>query len=264
MAPLTRPPYRTRLRSATRRLLGGDEAASTASISGVPLFDQPFYNAITEARLAHLRTLDLPLQGRSVVDVGCGIGRLSDFFVERGCEVLCLDGREENIHMLRREYPGRRAAVADVETDAVLEHGEFDVLFCYGLVYHLAEPFAFIRRAATICRELMIIETCVCDAKDQVAFLVRDPLDPTMALAEIGSRPSPSYVATALRANGFEHVYSPQQPPDHPDFTYRRLQDLSYFRDGHALRDIFIASRRPLSSEALRELDATPPPPESG
>lgn len=264
MAPLARSTDKTRLRTAARRLFGGSRSSQEAAGTEVPLFDQPFYRAITDARLSHLASLDLPVEGRSVVDVGCGIGRLSEFFVDRNCDVLCLDGRPENIELLRREYPQRRAAVADVETDALLEHGEFDVLFCYGLLYHLAEPFAFIRRAASICRELMIVETCICDAEEHVAFLVRDPSDPTMALEEIGSRASPSYIATALRANGFEHVYSPRDLPDHPDFTYRRLRDLSYFRDGHALRDIFVASRRPLESEALRELDAASPPPESG
>lgn len=258
------PPNDNRLRAAAHRVLGRvrNSQADTGT-QEVPLFDQPFYQAITAARLNHLETLDLPVQGRSVVDVGCGIGRLAEFFVERGCDVLCVDGRPDNIELLRDEYPHRRTAVVDVETDALLEHGRFDVLFCYGLLYHLAEPFAFIRRAASICRELMIIETCICDAEEHVAFLVRDPSDPTMALEEIGSRASPSYIATALRANGFEHVYSPHRLPDHPDFIYRRLQDLSYFRDGHALRDIFVASRQPLESEAVRELEATSPPPES-
>lgn len=235
----------------------------SGSDPSLALFDQPFYKAITEARLSHLASLELPLKGRSVIDVGCGIGRLSEFFVERGCDVLCVDGREENIELLRRAYPDRRAAVVDVESDALLAHGQFDVFFCYGLLYHLAEPFGFIRRAAGMARELMVIETCICDAEEHMSFLVREPQDRTMALEEIGSRPSPSYVATALRTGGFEHVYSPLAMPDHPDFRYRRLNDLAYFRDGHALRDIFVAARRPLESPALRALPASSPPPES-
>ena len=230
----------------------------------VPLFDQPFYRAITEARLSHLAALDLPLEGRSVIDVGCGIGRLSEFFAERGCDVFCVDGREENIALLRHNYPERRAAVVDVEGDELLAHGEFDVFFCYGLLYHLADPFAFLRRAAGISRELILLETCICDAEEHVSFLVRDPQDPTMALEEIGSRASPAYVAAALRSGGFEHVYSPREAPDHPDFQYRRFNDLSYFRDGHPLRETFVAARRPLDSPALRVLPASSPPPESG
>jgi len=221
----------------------------------VPLFDWPFYQAITEARLAHLERMDLPVAGKSVIDVGSGIGRLSEFFVERGCDVFCVDGRSENIEELRRLYPDRRAAVVDLESDDLLAHGRFDVVFCYGVLYHLADPFSFIRRAAGICRELMIVETCITDAEEPLVILVRDPDDPTMALGSLASRPSPAYVTSALSAAGFEHVYSPTFLPEHEDFGYRRLNDLSYLRDGRALRDVFVASRSELRLPVLRQLE---------
>ncbi len=237
------------LRRALRRPAAQDDAAAA---SAVPLFDQGFYRDITAARLEHLAALDLPLAGRSVIDVGCGIGRLSEFFVERGCDVLCVDGRAENIEQLRRLYPERRAAVVDVTTDQLLEHGSFDVVFCYGLLYHLTDPLAFLRSAASICRELMIVETCITDSDQRVAFLVDDPDDPTMALNRVASRPSPAYVATGLRLAGFEHVYSPASLPRHRDFDYTRRNDLAHLRDGNVMREIFVASRRELRLAALR------------
>lgn len=218
---------------------------------GTPLFDWPFYIAITEARLEHLEHLDLPIRGRSVVDLGCGIGRLSEFFVERGCEVVCVDGRADNIAELRRSYPERRAEVIDVETDELGALGVFDVVFCYGLLYHLADPFAFLRRVAPMARELLILETCVSDSEAPITALVRDPDDPTMALHSLASRPSPGYVAAALTAAGLEHVYTPLTRPEHPDFAYSRLDDGAYFRDGHALREVFVATREPLEHAQL-------------
>jgi SAM-dependent methyltransferase len=238
-----------------RRLLGRDAADEA------PLFDQPFYTAITEARLAHLASLELPVDGRSVLDVGCGVGRLSTFFEERGCDVTCIDGRQENIELLRRNYPTRRAVVVDVEGDELLEYGPCDVVFCYGLLYHLADPFAFVLRAAQICRELMIIETCTTDAEDPVVFLLRDVDDPTMSIRAVASRPSPAYVVTALRTAGFDHVYSPTTLPDHEDFRYQRLNDLAYERDGHNLRDVFVAARAPLDNPQLRPREASLPLP---
>jgi SAM-dependent methyltransferase len=229
------------------RLFRADRARSD-----VPLFDQPFYREITEARLEHLAALGLPIEGRSVIDVGCGIGRLSEFFTVRGCDVLCVDGREDNIARLRALYPERRAAVMDVETDELVEHGSFDVVFCYGLLYHLADPLAFLRRAAAIARELMIVETCITDSDERVLFLVDDPDDPTMSLSHVASRPSPAYVATALRLSGFEHVYSPLRLPRHKDFEYERRNDLSHLRDGNVMRDIFVASRAALELGKLR------------
>jgi SAM-dependent methyltransferase len=229
------------------RLFRADRARSD-----VPLFDQPFYREITDARLEHLATLGLPVEGRSVIDVGCGIGRLSEFFVSRGCDVLCVDGREDNIAQLRALYPGRRAAVVDVESDELVAHGSFDVVFCYGLLYHLADPLAFLRRAATICRELLIVETCITDSEERVLFLVDDPDDPTMSLSRVASRPSPAFVATSLRLSGFEHVYSPIRLPRHKDFEYERRNDLSHLRDGNVMRDVFVASRTALELGELR------------
>lgn len=241
------------VRAARRRLRRAPGGAEPPS--DLPLFDQPFYQDITEARLRHLAELGLPLEGKSLIDVGCGIGRLSGFFVDRGCEVLCVDGREENIAQLRQLYPDRRAVVVDVESDRLLEQGAFDVVFCYGLLYHLSDPLGFIDRAARICREYLIIETCITDAEDPLLFLINDPDDPTMALHAVASRPSSSYVATCLRLSGFDHLYSPRSLPDHQDFLYRRRGDLSYLRDGKPLRDIFIAARQPLENPRLRRLD---------
>lgn len=237
------------------RLRRGRGSSSTSGVlEQTPLFDWPFYEAITRARLDHLEELDLPIQDRTVLDVGCGIGRLSDFFVQRGCDVMCVDGRAENIEQLHRHYPGRRAAVIDVETDDLAGFGSFDIVFCYGLLYHLADPFAFLRRVAPIARELLILETCVSDAEAPMVALVRDPDDPTMALHALASRPSPAYVATALMASGLEHVYTSLTRPEHPDFSYRRVDDQSYFRDGHALREVFVAARAPLAHPQLAPL----------
>jgi SAM-dependent methyltransferase len=238
-----------RLAARARRALSRSPEAPSGS--EVPLFDQPFYRDITEARLEHLAQLDLPVAGRSVIDVGSGIGRLSEFFAQRGCEVMCVDGREDNVARLRELYPGRRAAVVDVQTDDLLAHGSFDVVFCYGLLYHLADPLGFLRRAAAICRELTIVETCITDSDERVLFLVDDPDDPTMALDRVASRPSPAYVASALRLSGFDHVYSPDSLPRHPDFEYERRNDLAHLRDGNVMRDVFVASRTPLDLPGL-------------
>ena len=74
---------------------------------GISVFDSQDAIAINRARLAHLDSLDLPLSRKSVLDVGCGVGHLSRFFVERGCRVTCVDGRRENIDALQLRYPGR-------------------------------------------------------------------------------------------------------------------------------------------------------------
>lgn len=220
--------------------------------SQAPIFDQEFYNDITDARLQHLKSLSLPFSGKSVIDVGCGIGRFSTFFEEQECDVFCADGRAENIEKLRELYPSRKCAVVDVESPDILTYGIFDVVFCYGLLYHLADPFGFIKSTSKICREMIIIETCILDAKEPVLRLVmEDQQNVTQSLHPMGCRPSASYVITCLRLSGFEYIYKPVTLPDHPQFKYKLRNDYSYLKRGHLIRDIFIASRCKITNASL-------------
>lgn len=212
-----------------------------------------FYKEITDARLRHFDSLALPLAGKTVIDVGCGIGHFSALLEERGADVFCVDGRVENIEGLKELYPSRRCAVVDVESSELLMHGNFDVVFCYGLLYHLSDPHGFIKNASKICKEMMIIETCIMDAVDPMVRLVpEDQQNATQALHPMGCRPSPSYVAMVLKISGFEFVYKPVALPEHSQFSYRLVDDYSHLKQGHLIRDIFVASRTRISTDLLR------------
>src|SRR6185312_5755172 len=117
-------------------------ANSPASNSPRPVidkgvFDEEFYRVITAARLDHFKSLGLSLAGKSVIDIGCGVGHLSEVLEQLGADVTCVDGRAENISRIHELYPKRKAFLVDVETDKLLALGRFDVVFCYGLLYHL-------------------------------------------------------------------------------------------------------------------------------
>lgn len=215
-------------------------------------FDVPHYQEITAARLEHLRAMGLPISGKSVIDVGCGIGRLSEYFAEQGCDVLCVDGRKENIEKLRELYPDRRAAVADLETEAILQHGQFDVVFCYGLLYHVVDVFGLLKRLARMCGEMLLIETCVAPVRSNALFLFPESQsDVTQALHGLGSRPSPEYVCTCLRLAGFEFVYSPQDLPLHSQFCRTLVDDITKWEPEKLSREIFIASRSEIVNTQL-------------
>jgi len=216
------------------------------------VFDQGFYSDITEARLKHLDSLGFNVDGRSVIDVGCGIGRLSEYFAARGCNLLCVDGREENILELKRLYPDRRAVILDLDSQPLTGLGRFDVVFCYGLLYHLADPFHLIKQAYAICDGMFLLETCITDADDPLLSLVAESVeDASQALHAIGCRPSPAYVRLCLRLAGFAHVYTPRSLPLHAQFQYERRNDHTYLRNGTLMRGVFIASNQPIDNANL-------------
>jgi SAM-dependent methyltransferase len=220
---------------------------------GVESFDTKAALEINAARLDHLASLNLPIDGRRILEVGAGVGHLTQFFVERDCSVVVTDARTENVDELRRRLPDVDASEADVEES--LEHlGSFDVVFCYGLLYHLESPLRALRNMAAVCEDLLLIETMVCDARLSVLRLEDETTSVNQALRGLAHRPSPSYLALALNRVGFDHVYAATDPPNHPDYRFSWLGNMDTARDGALLRGVFVASRRPLANGGLTAL----------
>ncbi len=231
-----------------------DEGQSPPLGGGLGSFDTPEALAINHARLMHLASLDLSVDGKTVLDVGCGVGHLAKFFLERGCKVVCTDGREKNIQTLRSRFPGLSAHVANVEVDPLARFGTFAIVLCYGILYHLENPLAALRNISSVCQELLLLETMVCDSPMPLLRLEEESAASNQALRGLGCRPSPSYVALALERCGFPHVHAAAILPSHRDFQFEWLANLDWWRDGHPLRCVFIASRMPLDNSHLVDL----------
>jgi SAM-dependent methyltransferase len=164
--------------------------------------------------------------------------------------VRCIDGRERNIASLRQRYPELEASVQDAEAD--LDHlGRFDVVFCYGLLYHLESPLRALRGFARICTGQLLLETMVCDHEAPLMLLADETSTVSQALHGLGARPTPSFLTLALNRAGFRYVYRTAQPPKHEDFRFEWRNDLAWMRDGHPLRIVLVASHAELALPSL-------------
>jgi len=215
------------------------------------IFDQPTTLDISRARMDHLDKLGLPLKGRKVLDVGAGVGHLAQYFVKLGCDVTCTDGRQANIDRMRDLYPGLKSTVCDVQTETLTTLGMFDVVFCYGLLYHLESPVPALRNMASVCRQMLLLETQVCDHVLPILRMGQEDTSADQALTGLGGRPSPSYVVMIFRSVGFEFIYAPKIPPAHPDFQFRWNGMGATGKKQHPIRCIFIASREKLPDDHL-------------
>lgn len=219
---------------------------------GVSVFDTEAARQLNDARMTHLESLGLPIEGRKVLDVGCGVGHLAQFFTAKGCEVVAADAREENLTSLRSRYPGLAAYRLNVETDSLAFLGHFDIVFCYGLLYHLENPLAALRNMAAVCDDFLLLETVVMDHPEPLLRLADEPAETfSQAVGGMATRPTPAFVAMALTRVGFPFVYVPRTPPQHADFQFEWKADHEFFRDGHLLRCIFVASKRPIKRREL-------------
>src|SRR4051812_27811086 len=138
------------------------ELESVPEGGGTEGFNTPAAHEINKARLEHLAALGLPLNGRRVLEVGGGVGHLSTFFLDRDCDLVTTEARPENVAEMRRLYPHLDARIVDVES-GLADLGRFDVVFCYGLLYHLENPIRALRNMVEVCDDLLLIETMITD-----------------------------------------------------------------------------------------------------
>jgi 2-polyprenyl-3-methyl-5-hydroxy-6-metoxy-1,4-benzoquinol methylase len=203
--------------------------------------------AINQARQEHLAALGLDLSAKQVLEVGAGIGLHTPFFLERGCEVTVTDGNRANVEQIRRRHPALRAAQVDMDLDGDLRHlGSFDVVYCYGLLYHLADPEGAIRRLAAVCTGVLLLETCVSLGGYSEVIYLRDFAGSNQATSGIGCRPTRAWVMERLRQY-FGHAFHSKTQPAHSDFP----TDWDFPETRLLYRAVFVGSRQPLQAPGL-------------
>src|SRR5215216_4710861 len=94
-------------------------------------FQSFVYLRHNQRRQEHLASLDLPLAGRSVLELGAGIGDHSTFFLDRGCPLTITDAREQNIEIIRERLPGTEVRILDLDDPAPDFRGRWDVVYAY-------------------------------------------------------------------------------------------------------------------------------------
>jgi phospholipid N-methyltransferase len=208
------------------------------------------YLRLTARSLEHLATLNLPLSNRTVLEVGAGAGDLSSYFLDRGCRLTITEVRPELLGYLRKRYPGQMVQQLDVDRPSPVEGSPFEVVFCYGVLYHLKQPDHALAYLSDCCSDLLLVSS-------QVTF------GDNAAISEVEERQgrfSQSYHGRGTRftrrwlyerlCDHFPHVYTPLTQPAHRQFPC----DWSA-PDQHRgiARANFVAARRPLNSPLLVE-----------
>jgi 2-polyprenyl-6-hydroxyphenyl methylase / 3-demethylubiquinone-9 3-methyltransferase len=96
-----------------------------------------------------------PLEGLSVLDVGCGGGLICEPLARLGARVTGLDPAPENIAAAREHAAGQRLAV-DYRVGRVEELSEaglsFDALVCFEVIEHVPDPAAFLTACTALLR----------------------------------------------------------------------------------------------------------------
>ncbi len=172
------------------------------------------------------------LKAIRAVDVGCHEGYYSLALRGMGVpEVLGLDYRDDNLRRARfvaaqLGVSGLRYLQADAEELNPASLGEFPLVLCFGLLYHLENPMRVLRRLHALTGELLVLETQVVDEVDGatewgsqewtrpfhgVLAIIDETGEYREGNAETGSTPvvtcpSPRALRFLLQAAGFRDV----------------------------------------------------------
>ncbi len=218
-------------------------------------FRDESYLRINRARLDHLASLGLDLYKKNVLEVGAGVGDLTGFFVERGCSVLSTDARPANLEQIARQHAASakvRTAPLDLDQPGPVAGGPFDVVFCYGLLYHLTKPELALAYLAQQARGVLLLETCV-------SFGTHEAVNPTaelnfasQALDGLGCRPTRPWVWSTLKRL-FPYVYVTLTQPEHEQFPLDWTAPGACGRKHELARSVFVASRTPIVHPLLSD-----------
>ncbi len=211
-------------------------------------------------RQEHLASLGLDLDNRTVLEVGAGIGDHTTFFLDRGCTVTSVEPRLANCHLFAaymRERlswgyeAARRCQIihGDVELIDHTMRNQFDVVYCYGVLYHTTDPAATLGILAQRCRELLLLETAVSLGDHEAINPVNElaPI-PSQAITGQGCRPTRRWIFNRLKML-LGHAYMPRSQPAHEEFP---LDWKARPAAGNRMtRAVFAATRSPLTNPML-------------
>ena len=230
--------------------ISGDLAERSRKKEALQSFRDDHYVRHNQRRQEHLASLGLSIEGRSVLELGAGIGDHTTFFIDRNCSICVSDGRQDLYEILRDRYHWMRTELIDIELPDPKFHDVYEIVYAYGLLYHLSNPAQALDSMSKWCSSLLLLETCVSPGDDVAINLTAErQADATQAVSGTGCRPTRRWVFEALQQR-FEHVYATVTQPWHPEFP------LDWSTDAHTTltRAVFVASRTPLNLPTLTKI----------
>ena len=180
-----------------------------------------------------------PPQGLRILDLASLEGQYAVEMAQFGASVVAIEGRDANLDKMRlaKEALGidrMQIVKDDVRNLSREKYGEFDVVLCLGILYHLDVPdvFSFVERIFDVCRRFVIVDTRFALRPDERhewrgatywgAPYVEPPPEPTpdqkatSLLASLGNSRSTWFTRVSLcnllARTGFSSVYECEIP----------------------------------------------------
>ena len=193
-----------------------------ASARTQTVFDHEHYLRLIEARGDTIRKSIASLKPAfgltTALDAGCGLGFFAQILNESGLDVRAFDGREENVEEGLRRFPKVKFECGDIQESSIRQLGQFDFVLCFGLLYHLENPFAAIRNLHALTGKALLLESMSLPEENPWMLLREERRLEDQSLTDVAFYASEGCLAKMMYRAGFSSVYRVDVLPDHDDF----------------------------------------------
>jgi 2-polyprenyl-6-hydroxyphenyl methylase/3-demethylubiquinone-9 3-methyltransferase len=112
---------------------------------------------INPLRLGWIEQCAGPLEGRRIVDIGCGGGILSESMARKGAQVLGVDLAERSLkvaqlHAMEAGITNLVYREVAAETLADEQPGQYDIVTCMEMIEHVPDPGSIVAACAKLVR----------------------------------------------------------------------------------------------------------------
>jgi SAM-dependent methyltransferase len=120
-----------------QRLAGQFDLRGTGETGLSLAYNRACYQLRREVLSRALREQAFDPQGRTVLDVGCGTGFFTAYYLERGARVTGIDIAPTSVTTLSQRHPQARFILADVGEQPV--EGRYDLVNAFDVLYHITD-----------------------------------------------------------------------------------------------------------------------------
>lgn len=99
-----------------------------------------------------LRDAGMDPSGRRVLDVGCGTGFFTEYYLRRGAQVTGIDIAPASIARMRERFPGASFVEADVSQTTLL--GTYDLVNSFDVFFHIVDDARWEAALRNVCGAL--------------------------------------------------------------------------------------------------------------
>lgn len=135
---------------------------------------RPEPGRIPDRRIRLLNSM-IPLKGKRVLEVGCFEGIHTIGLRRHGAKVTAIDVRPQNVikTMTRLSWHGMSANVRQFDAERITpDFPAFDIVFHFGVLYHMMRPVEHLHNVAPICDYLYLDTHIAQDETEVVSFSV--------------------------------------------------------------------------------------------